>query len=51
MKEYWEDTHIMYDEDDDKGFHLIDFIGGLIVCSMIFFCGYGMYSFYCDMFR
>ena len=45
MKEYWEDSHTMYEEDDKK-IHWRDFIGGLVICSMIFFCGYGIYAFF-----
>ena len=50
MKEYWEDTHIMYEEDDNKKIYWKDFLGGLIVCALVFFCGYGMYAFFKDIF-
>ena len=51
MKEYWEDSHIMYDdEEDNKKIYWTDFLGGVIVCIMIFFCCYGMYAFFKDIF-
>lgn len=51
MKELWEDSHIMYDEEkDDKKIYWQDFIGGLILLTIIFFTGYGMYTFFRNMF-
>lgn len=51
MKEFWEDSHIMYDEEkDDKKIYWQDFLGGLILLTILFFAGYGMYSFYCNVF-
>jgi hypothetical protein len=52
MKEYWEDTHIMYEEDeeDNKKIYWQDFLGGLILLSIIFFTGYGIVSFVKDVF-
>ena len=49
MKEYWEDTHIMYEEDDKK-IYWKDFLGGLILLSILFFTGYGIISFVKDIF-
>lgn len=49
MKELWEDTHIMY-EDDTRRVYWRDFVGGLILLSIIFFTGYGIISFVKDVF-
>ena len=36
MKEYWEDTHIMYEDDEDNNhFHWSDFIGGVIAVYVV----------------
>ncbi len=51
MKEYWEDSHIMYeDEEDNKKIYWQDFLGGLILLSILFFTGYGIISFVKDVF-
>ena len=51
MKEFWEDTHIMYDEEkDDKKIYWQDLFGGLILLSVLFFTGYGIISFVKDVF-
>ena len=49
MKELWEDTHIMY-EDDTRRVYWRDFVGGLILLSILFFTGYGIISFVKDVF-
>ena len=49
MKELWEDTHIMY-EDDTRRVYWRDFVGGLIILSILFFTGYGIISFVKDVF-
>lgn len=49
MKELWEDTHIMY-EDDTRRVYWQDFLGGLIILSILFFTGYGIISFVKDVF-
>ena len=51
MKELWEDSHIMYDEEkDDKKIYWQDLLGGLILLSILFFTGYGIISFVKDVF-
>ena len=51
MKELWEDSHIMYeDEEDNKKIYWRDFVGGLILLSILFFTGYGIISFVKDVF-
>lgn len=52
MKEVWEeDTLLMYeDEDDNKKIYWQDFLGGLILLSILFFTGYGIVSFVKDIF-
>lgn len=49
MKELWEDTHIMYEEEDNKRVYWRDFVGGIILLSILFFTGYGIISFVKDM--
>lgn len=48
MKEFWEDSHIMYD-DKDKGIIWQDFLGLIILLSILFFTGYGIVSFIKDI--
>ena len=52
MKELWEDTHIMYEdeEENNKKIYWQDFLGGLILLSIFFFTGYGIISFVKDVF-
>ena len=50
MKEYWEDSHIMYDEEDNKKVYWQDFLGGIILLTILFFTGYGIVSFVKDIF-
>lgn len=50
MKELWEDTHIMYEEEDNKRVYWRDFVGGVILLSILFFTVYGVVSFVKDMF-
>ena len=49
MKEFWEDSHIMYEE-DTRRVYWRDFVGGLILLSILFFTGYGIISFVKDVF-
>lgn len=49
MKEYWEDSHIMYGEEDNKNVYWQDLLGGLILLSILFFTGYGIVSFIKDI--
>lgn len=50
MKELWEDTHIMYEEEDNKRVYWRDFVGGVILLSILFFAVYGVVSFIIDVF-
>ena len=49
MKELWEDSHIMCDEEDKKVYWQ-DFLGGIILLTILFFTGYGIVSFVKDIF-
>lgn len=49
MKELWEDSHIMYEE-DNRRIYWRDFVGGLILLSILFFTVYGIISFVKDVF-
>ena len=49
MKELWEDDHLMYEE-DDKRVYWRDFVGGVILLSILFFAVYGVVSFIIDVF-
>ena len=52
MKEFWEDEHFLYDEDEEnnKNVYWQDFLGGVILLSILFFTGYGIVSFVKDIF-
>ena len=50
MKEFWEDEHFLYDEEDNKNVYWKDFLGGIILLSILFFTGYGIVSFVKDIF-
>ena len=43
----WEDDHLMY-EDDTRRVYWRDFVGGLILLSILFFTCYGVVSFIKD---
>lgn len=52
MKEFWEDEHFLYDEDEEnnKNVYWQDFLGGVILLSILFFAVYGVVSFIIDVF-
>lgn len=50
MKVDWEDDHLMYEEEDNKRVYWRDFVGGVILLSILFFAVYGVVSFIIDVF-